>query len=383
MRPLKICVVYDHVYPATIGGGERWLHDLSQRLQAEGHKVTYVTMRHWAGAPPALPGIEVVAVAPAGRVRDDERRTALAPLRFGFGVARFLWHHGGRFDVVHVAAFPYFGLLAAALMRRRHRFLLVADWFEAWSRAYWIRYAGRVTGHIGWRIQRACVRIPAPALCISEHTAKRLREEGHRGQLVVLPGLYAGPVEPSTSGQREPLVVTASRQIPEKRVPLLVEAFAIAHDRHPELRLEIFGDGPELAAVEATIRRLHVDDCVEVRGHRPQDEVEDAMSRAACVASASEREGYGLTIVEAAARGTPSVIVAAPENAAGDLVHDAVNGAVAREPTAVSLAGAISRVVESGAPLRASTATWFARNAKELRLESSFDVIVDLYEREA
>ena len=84
-------------------------------------------------------------------------------------------------------------------------------------------------------------------------------------------------------------------------------------------------------------------------GRRPQEDVEGAFSRAACIATASEREGYGLIVVEAAARGTPSVVVDGLENAAVELVVDGVNGVVAPEASADSIGSAISTVVRRGA----------------------------------
>ena len=88
------------------------------------------------------------------------------------------------------------------------------------------------------------------------------------------------------------------------------------------------------------------------------------MARAACLATASEREGYGLVVVEAAAHGTPSVIVAGAENAAVELVDDGVNGVVAPDATPQSLATALV-TPSSGASLRGSTARWFEANAVE------------------
>ena len=43
----------------------------------------------------------------------------------------------------------------------------------------------------------------------------------------------------------------------------------------------------------------------------------------------SAREGFGLVVAEAAADGTPSVVVAGEDNAAAELVIDGVNGFVA------------------------------------------------------
>jgi glycosyltransferase involved in cell wall biosynthesis len=376
---VRVCLVYDHLYPATVGGGERWMHDLAVALAAAGHEVTYLTMRHWDTTPPELDGIDVVALVPAGTVYADGRRSLVPPARFGLAVARYLLRHGRRFDVVHTAAFPFFPMLAAGLARRRSGYRLVADWYEVWSRRYWQRYAGRVVGTIGWLVQRRCVRLRHRAFCISHLTDRRLVEEGFEGEHTVLPGLYAGTVRPSAGTVVDPLVVYAGRHVPEKRVPLLVEAFAAARVVVPSLRLALYGDGPNRRRAEEEATRLGIADAVEFLGRRPQTEVEDAFARATCVASASEREGYGLIVVEAAARGTPSVVAAGPENAAAELVVDGVNGTVAPEATPDSIGRAIVQVVQSGTALRESTLRWFIENAEDLRIERSVELVTRSY----
>lgn len=377
---MRVCLVYDHLYPATIGGGERWMHDLALALVETGHEVTYLTMRHWHGAPPELPGVELVGLVPAGDVYTDERRTLGPPARFGLAVGRYLAQRGERFDVVHTAAFPFFPLIAASLVRRRAGYRLVADWYEVWTHRYWRRYAGRVIGTAGWLVQRRCVRTRHRAFCISRLTERRLLEEGFRGEHSVLPGLYAGPVEPATTESVEQLVVFAGRLVAEKRVPLLVGAVAVARRTVPGLRLEIFGDGPGRGDAERAAVRLGLGDDVVFRGRRPQVEVEAAFVRAACIATASEREGYGLIVVEGAARGTPSVVVAGEENASVELVVPGVNGAVAAQPTPESLGATIAEVVGRGTPLRQSTLAWFVEHAHELTLARSLEVVTASYE---
>jgi hypothetical protein len=44
---MRICLVYDCLYPHTVGGAERWYRDVAERLAAEGHEVTYLTLRQW------------------------------------------------------------------------------------------------------------------------------------------------------------------------------------------------------------------------------------------------------------------------------------------------------------------------------------------------
>ena len=373
---MRICLVYDHLFPQTIGGTERWMRDLGLRLAEAGHDVTYVTMRHWEGAPPQLAGVAVVGVARPGRIYREERRSFGPPLRFGLAVARHLWRHGRSYDVVHTAAFPYFPLLAAGRLRRRGGYGIVVDWHEVWTRAYWRRYAGTLGGTLGWLVQRACIRVPQRAFCVSRLHLERLLAEGFPGKPTLLPGEYAGPREAQPSAEVDPsLVVYAGRHVKEKRVDALVRAIAAK----PELQLELYGDGPERRRVEALVKELRVADHVRVLGHRPEDEVAAGIGRAACLATASEREGYGLVVVEAAARGTPSVVVAGPENAATELVEPGVNGAVAASNTPEDLGDAIGRVVGAGSALRESTARWFEENADRLRLDRSLELVLAEY----
>jgi glycosyltransferase involved in cell wall biosynthesis len=138
-------------------------------------------------------------------------------------------------------------------------------------------------------------------------------------------------------------------------------------------------DGPERGRVEGLVCTLGLEQCVRVLGHRLEQEMAQALSRAACLAMASERDGYGLVTVEAAARGTPSVVVAGPDNVAVELVQDGVNGAVTRSASPEDPAPALLRVIESGRGLRASTAERFAATSGPLSLERSLQVVLRSY----
>src|SRR3954463_14199520 len=138
-RPvMPICLVYDCLFPFTVGGAERWYRNLGERLAADGHEVTYLTLRQWdRGVAPRGPGIDVRAVGPCMELYVAGRRRVLPPLVFGAGVLWHLLRHGRRYDAVHTASFPYFSLLAAGLLRRWGRYRLIVDWHEVWSRDYW------------------------------------------------------------------------------------------------------------------------------------------------------------------------------------------------------------------------------------------------------
>jgi glycosyltransferase involved in cell wall biosynthesis len=384
---VRICLVYDCLYPHTIGGAERWYRQLARRLVAAGHDVTYLTMRQWdRGTDVSFDGVRVVALAPRlGLYAGSGRRRIGPPIAFGAAVAVHLLRHGDRYDVVHSCSFPYFPLLAAAIARRRHRFRLGVDWFEVWTREYWREYLGRA-GALGAAVQRLCARVPQQPFCFSHLHARRLEALGVRTPPMILAGLYEGEEadpggEPQAASRaaQGPHVVFAGRQIPEKRVPALVDALALARERIPELRATIFGDGPEHGEVLRRIAARGLDGSVEAPGFVESDRVEAALAAASCQVLPSLREGYGLVVIEAAALGTPSVVVAAPDNAAVELVAEGENGTVAASATPQDLAAAIERVIDAGQPLRDRTAAWFRSNAKALSASSSAAKVARVY----
>ncbi len=382
---MRVCVVYDCLFPHTVGGAERWYRNLAERLAADGHEVTYLTLRQWPRGERAQIDERVRVVSAGPRMAlytADGRRRILPPLVFGLGVLAHLLRHGRRYEIVHTASFPYFSLLAAGLTRSFARFALVVDWHEVWSRDYWREYLGRVGGEIGYAVQLLCARIPQHAFCFSRLHSARLRGEGLRGEVTLLEGEYSGSLDRPTPEPAEPLVVFAGRMIPEKRAPLGVAGVVAAAERIPGLRASFFGDGPERDKVLATIAGRDAQNSVSAPGFVAADEIDAALRHALCMLAPSRREGYGMVVVEAAARGTPSIVVAGEDNAATELIEEGVNGFVAASADAEAIAEAIVRVHDAGMALRESTASWFAENAKRLSLESSLEIVLASYARQ-
>lgn len=381
-NPKRVCLVYDCLFPYTIGGAERWYRGIAERLVQAGHDVTYLTLRQWPrGTRADVPGVRVVAVGPRMRLYSESGRRRIAPpLVFGAGVLVHLLRSGRRYDVLHTASFPYFSLLAAAVARPRARFRLIADWHEMWSDEYWRDYLGGLGGRVGAQVQRLCLRVPQQAFCFSRLVERRLRENDVRGHVVLLEGEYAGELGRPRTQAPEPVVLFAGRHIPEKRVPALVPAMARVREQAPELRADIYGDGPERAEVRRLVREHRLDGAVRAPGFVDAGVLDEALARALCLVLPSQREGYGMIVVEAASKGVPSVVVAGPDNAATELIEEGVNGFVAASAAPEELASAILRVWAAGAALRESTADWFERNGDRLSLERSLRLVVESYE---
>jgi len=378
---VRICFVFDCLYPHSVGGGERWYRALAEGVSGRGHDVTYLTLSAWEPeSGPDVPGVDVVAVAPRMELYTRGRRSIVTQVRFAFGVLRHLLRYGHKYDLVQTPGL-HLSLLAVLAARMLRPFGVVVDWFEVWRHEYWLEYLGPVWGRLGWLGQRLGARSDHAALCFSRLHAQRLRELGHNGTITLIEGLRSfEDLEAGGPVSAEAVVVFAGRHIPEKRVTAIVPALALARERVPELRAKIFGDGPDRDEVLRLIREHGLEDAVDAPGFADPGWLRESIRRALCLLHPSIREGYGIVVVEAAALGTPTVVVDGPDNAATELVDGGENGFVALSPEPRDLADAILAVHEAGQPLRDATREWFGRNRERLALETSIETLIGVYD---
>lgn len=104
-----------------------------------------------------------------------------------------------------------------------------------------------------------------------------------------------------------PTVVAVARLAPVKRFALLIDAVAEARRTVPDVRLRIIGDGPLRDELQALIDSRGAQEWVTLLGHVSRGQLRDEYRKAWLVASASLAEGWGLSLTEAAACGTPAV----------------------------------------------------------------------------
>ncbi len=126
-----------------------------------------------------------------------------------------------------------------------------------------------------------------------------------------------------------------------------------------------------------TILELGVSDLLTAPGFVERDAVVDAFATADCLLVTSLREGYGVVVLEAAAYGTPVVVVEAEDNAASELIVPGVNGYLVDSSHPKDIARMISRVIHDGPRLRATTRKWFEDNASSLQ---SSEIVRRTYE---
>ncbi|MFE4198244.1 glycosyltransferase family 4 protein [Paenarthrobacter sp. NPDC056912] len=147
---------------------------------------------------------------------------------------------------------------------------------------------------------------------VSPSTRFELRKLGFAGAIHVVPN---GTIEvPQTVGPRDPdpTIAVVSRLVPHKRLDLLLGQFAVAARSIPKLRLEIVGDGPDRARLQQIAMDLGLDDIVTFHGYQPNEVRDSLLNRAWLTASTSASEGWGCSVIEAAAWGVPCLAMRVP-----------------------------------------------------------------------
>jgi glycosyltransferase involved in cell wall biosynthesis len=190
-------------------------------------------------------------------------------------------------------------------------------------------------------------------------------------RITVAPPGVDGRFSPGGRRSHRPLVVAVGRLVPVKRFDVLMRALATVKESQPDLEAVIIGEGYERPALEALRAELGATSWLQLPGRVDEDELVSWYRRAWAVASSSLREGWGMTLTEAAACGTPAVATDIAGHA--DAVLDGESGLLVRDPAA--LAEALGRVLgdqvlrsrlSKGALERARWFTWSATARRAL-----------------
>lgn len=301
MTGLRILVVnwLDRENPLS-GGAETHLHEIFGRLAARGHSVTAL-VSGWAGCRPRaqLDGIDVHR---AGR-------------RYTFSVAgpRYFRRHlsDDPFDVVvedlnKVPLFARFWTKAPVVLLAHHLFGTTA--FQAGP--FPVALAT-------WWLERPIPLLyrGLPTVAVSESTRDDLVGRGLRAvRIDVIPNgididrYTPAPGEKSVS----PSLVFVGRLKEYKRVDLIIDAVARLEGQGIRVELDILGRGEREGALRAHAERLGVTDRVHFRGFVSEDEKVAYLRCSWIHVLTSPKEGWGISAIEAAACGTPTVASDAP-----------------------------------------------------------------------
>jgi len=302
---IAICNWRDLSHPEG-GGSELYVEQVARGLAALGNTVTVLCAK--------------VSGVPRDEVRDGVRYR----------------RRGGRFTVYLHAA--------VALLTRRVRPDVVVDvqnglpWLSRLvsrrpvvvlmhhvHREQWPIAVGPTAARVGWWVERAF----APRLyrhcgyvAVSESTRTELAGLGVSAQRVALahngtPNVPDGALPRSAT----PRVIVLGRLVPHKRVEIVIDAVARLQDRFPELVVDVVGRGWWLDRLVEHAHRAGVADRVVFHGFVSDQRKADLLAQAWVNAVPSTKEGWALSVVEAATQRTPSIAYAGAGGLDESIVH--------------------------------------------------------------
>lgn len=172
-----------------------------------------------------------------------------------------------------------------------------------------------------------------------------------------------------------PYFLWLSRVHKYKGVWTALEAFEIFAKSHPDVKLKIAGDGPLLKKIPAWLNARGLSERVMLCGFVSPEEKQNLLAGAVALLQTSYKEGWGLTVMEAAAHRVPSIASDVP--GLRDSVRNGETGVLFPAGDANACAAAMAKVYEDSALQKslgeaaaryAATFSWDAAAEQTMRL---------------
>ena len=390
-----ICLLTESYYP-VVGGGETQARVLAEDLVAQGFRVLVVARRSSAALSrlEEINGVTVCRTSPVGG--GYLKRWAMV-----FTCLPVLLSRSRQYDVIYVSGFKALGLTAVGVSRLlRKRCVLKADSNGEMSGAFFDR--GRQS--LGWAsdsvafrwflgLRNRILRRADRFVAISSDIAEELQRHGVGEDKIELvtnsvdTSLFS-PVNPAIKATlRQKLLLPADRTIVTytgrlvsyKGLPLLFRVWEQVQREHPEALLLVVGSGGvDMYNCEAELKQF-----VQVHGLQETvrftgdvHNVHEYLQVSDIFVFPTEKEAFGISLVEAMACGLP--VVATPTGGIKDILVDQQNGLLVEAGSFQALYDAIQRLITdsslAGSLGRAGLVTARTRYARHVVLEKYMEL---------
>ncbi|HVP56795.1 MAG TPA: glycosyltransferase family 4 protein [bacterium] len=345
------------------GGAEVHLHEISRRMAARGHMVT-VLASGWEGAPAeeVVDGVRVV------------RRGGKFAFNYHVpGASRALLARDG-FDIVvdDINKIPFYTpvYIRKPILALAHHLFAETIFLEtAFPLATYVYLSEALI---------PLVYKKTKFVAVSDSTRDDLVRRGiPRANISVV--YNAVDHDRYTPGDHlkapEPLLAYLGRIKRYKRIDLVLAAAKRVFERFPSARLVIVGSGDGLPELVRLAGRLGIGDRVEFTGFVTEDRKIEILRQAHVVLNPSSKEGWGVTVTEANACGTP--VVASNVPGLRDAVLDGKTGFLVNYGDVQGFAERVSAILANDAlrnQLSEAAVAW----AREFNWDRSADSILSV-----
>lgn len=288
----------DRANPAA-GGAESYAEQIALRFVQAGATLTLFTANYHTAEPYAW---------------SDGYLVIRKGSRFGvyLAAARHLKRYGSHYDAVvdFQNGIPFFApvwvpstMPVVCVVHHVHQRQF--DMYFRWP----LNHVGRL---LEGRVSRQ-VYGNRPMIAVSPSTRTEMRRDlRFRGPVHIVPNGVERPSPSSAVRSPTPAIAVVTRLVPHKQLDRLVQAVPDLLRRWPELRVDIAGTGTADEALKAQVRRLGLEGAIRFHGRVSEQTKSELLARAWLTVAPSRAEGWGLTVLEANAVGTPAVAYDVP-----------------------------------------------------------------------
>jgi glycosyltransferase involved in cell wall biosynthesis len=360
-RPLRVLIINwrDISHPWS-GGAEIYMHEIGRRLAEMGMDVGWLTQRHKGSSRNEL--LDGIRVHRVGGRFTLYPRVAIS----------YLFKLRGRYDVIVDCenGIPFFTPLFARipkvlLVHHVHREIFRRETHPPirWL-GYWLE------GSLMPTVYRK-----TPIVAVSASTRDDLVGLGFKAEQIHI--VHNGVVEVTPLQRKpapEPRILCAGRLTPQKGVDVIIRAMPLVLKALPNAHLDIVGQGPDRTRLERLAWSLKLATHVRFHGYLPGLARDELAAKAWVAVCPSAFEGWGVSCVEAGARGLP--VVASNVNGLRDSVRDGITGLLVPHGDHRALAEALVGLLEdperreemSSAGIEWAAAHSWERSTNELRM---------------
>ncbi|QLL44315.1 glycosyltransferase [Sulfitobacter pontiacus] len=296
--------------------------------------------------------------------------------RIGVTLYKAYFAEHGRPDVIHVHASLLGGAAAIAIAKYANIPYAISEHSSLYARG--------LVPKAGIMIARSVSTNAGARFAVSKPFAKLLerRLELASDSFAVMPNI----VDQSFLDVPLPLRDTCKTRFlhisllnSEKRVDLIVRAFAQQFSQNPEVTLTIGGDGPTRSTLMSLATELGVADRVYFLGGLSRSEVRSAMANSDAFVLSSKYETFGVVLIEALAMGLP--IIATECGGPEDIVTPNA-GILVPTDNVDAMASAMEQICDnrnrwSAKNLRADCAARFGPDAISRRWIAHYDHLLE------
>lgn len=275
------------------GGAEVFLYEVARRWVQQGHQVTWICSRY--RGQPARSDYDGIHIIRTGGVYTVYPQAA----------AFYLANERGKYDVILDSAngIPFF----SPLFSRLPKVIMV----HHVHRDVFFHEVPGVLAHLGYWMETVAM----PLLCmrnsfltVSKSSKKALCELGlQENQIsIVYNGVDHNIYQPGVKSS-SPLIAYVGRLRNYKSLPVAIRAMPEVLRSVPDAHMVIAGSGEAQDRLQQLVRDLGLEKQVRFSGYVPQDVKIRLLQQAQVVVNPSMKEGWGISVIEANACGTPVI----------------------------------------------------------------------------